>query len=248
MALAFDTDEGFGTRATLGVIVLQTDESVEPEFRSFMPGDGIALYHSRVPMVPEITAETLATMREEIPHAVELLPSTDFTVIGYGCTSGSTVIGEAGVREAVQSIRPGVQVSNPLSSTKAALEALGVKRLGFVTPYIESVSRAMREALEAEGMEITAFGSFEEGDDRVVARITPASVEQAIYQTIEGHSVDAVFVSCTNLRVGSIISKVEENLGIPLLSSNQTMAWHMLRLAGISEPLPQFGKLGATGL
>jgi len=55
--------------------------------------------------------------------------------------------------------------------------------------------------------------------------------------------VDAVFVSCTSIRLAIIAREIEEALGKPVTSSNHAMAWHCLRLAGIDDPQPQFGRL-----
>ena len=46
---------------------------------------------------------------------------------------------------------------------------------------------------------------------------------------------DGVFVSCTNLRCAGIISEAEVALGKPVFSSNQTLLWHMLELAGVAS-------------
>ena len=43
---------------------------------------------------------------------------------------------------------------------------------------------------------------------------------------------DAVFLSCTNLRTLNVIPEIEARIGKPVLSSNQVLAWHLLRLAG----------------
>ena len=56
-------------------------------------------------------------------------------------------------------------------------------------------------------------------------------------------SVDAVFVSCTSLRVAERIEALEAKLGKPVTSSNHALAWHSLRLAGYAAPLPGFGRL-----
>ncbi|WP_350333502.1 maleate cis-trans isomerase family protein [Coralliovum pocilloporae] len=244
MPLPFETDNGIGTRANLGLIALSTDETLEWELNRMADADGLALYTSRIPMVPSITSDTLRQMRADLPTAASLLPSSvPFDVIGYGCTSASTVIGPDGVRDAIREIFPDVQVTNPISSTIAACTALGIKRLGFVTPYVAEVSAAMRSLLEENGLTISAFGSFEEGDDRVVARITPASIRQAARTVASQAACDAIFISCTNLRVAGLAADLERDLGIPVLSSNLTLGWHMLQLAGIHEPKPQFGQL-----
>ena len=244
MRLSFETDDGLAGRAALGLIVLQADETVEPEFRRLLDLEGVALYHGRVPSGAEVTPETLAAMEAAIPDAVRLLPpSAELEVVGYACTSGATIIGEAEVEAAIQSARPGVATSNPLTAVKAACAALGVRRLGFVTPYIAEVSAAMRAKLEAAGLEIAAFGSFEQSEEALVARITPASVLAAILEVGAAETCEAVFASCTNLRATDVIPEAEARLGKPVLTSNQALAWHMLRLAGVTAPLPDRGAL-----
>ncbi|MGH1414884.1 MAG: maleate cis-trans isomerase family protein [Pelagimonas sp.] len=249
MKLDFDTDKGIGTRATLGAIVLATDETLEPEFARMMAGEGLALYHSRIPMVPSIQPETLAEMEADLPASARLLPSSlQFDVIGYGCTSASTVIGSDRVAAAIQSVFPTAQVTDPMAAIIAACQSLGAKRLGFITPYIPSVSDRLRNKLSDAGFDITGLGSFEEGDDRVVARITPASISAAALHIAAQSPCDAIVISCTNLRCLSVIPAIEHQLGLPVISSNQALAWHMLRLAGVDEVQPQFGRLFETKL
>ena len=43
---------------------------------------------------------------------------------------------------------------------------------------------------------------------------------------------DGLFLSCTNLRTLDVIEEMEARLGMPVLSSNQVLAWHLFRLAG----------------
>jgi maleate isomerase len=58
-----------------------------------------------------------------------------------------------------------------------------------------------------------------------------------------GSDVDGVFVSCTSPRVVEIAEAVEKRLGKPVTSSNHAMAWHALRLAGIKDQVPGYGRL-----
>jgi maleate isomerase len=50
------------------------------------------------------------------------------------------------------------------------------------------------------------------------------------------------------LRVVEIAAGIEAELGKPVTSSNHAMAWHCLRLAGIEDPQPQFGRLFTLAL
>lgn len=244
MKLAYETDQGAGQRAAFGVIVLETDETLEAEFRRMLGLDGVALHHSRIPMVPEIRPDTLAQMQEDLPAAARLLPSAaGCDVIGYGCTSASTVIGSDEVAKAIRSVCPQARVTDPLAATIAAARALGAARLGFITPYMPEVSARMRQKLEEAGFGIAGFGSFEQGDDRVVARITETSIAEAALQVATAAPCDAIFISCTNLRCLNVIPEIEQRTGVPVISSNQALAWHMLRLAGINDTAPQHGAL-----
>ncbi|MBT2132437.1 maleate cis-trans isomerase family protein [Aliiroseovarius lamellibrachiae] len=244
MKLDFQTDDGIGTRANMGVIVLETDETLEHEFAQMMDLDGVALYHSRIPMVAEIKPETLAQMEADLPASARLLPkSLSFDVIGYGCTSASTVIGSDKVAAAIRSVCPTAQVTDPLAAIIAAGKHLGAQKLGFVTPYVAEVSAQMRGKLEDAGFEITGFGSFEEGNDQVVARITEASIVNAAERVAKMADCDALVISCTNLRCLNIIDDIEARTGVAVISSNQALAWHMQKLAGLTTSRKGMGRL-----
>jgi maleate isomerase len=232
--LTFETDGGAGERAALGLIVLQTDETMEREFRPLFERAGVALYHSRIPSAPEVSAASLAEMEAEMPRAASLLPtSRGLDAIGYGCTSGATVIGPDKVAAAIRGHHPDAAVTDPITSVMAALRHLGCNRVAFLTPYVAEVSEEMRALLEREGFAISAFGSFEESNEATVARVTEASLLEAIVHLGQTDDADCVFASCTNLRSFNIVEEAEGRLNKPVISSNLAFAWHMLVSGGI---------------
>ena len=234
----YDLVDRIGTGATLGLIVLQTDETLEQEFRQIFTARDVAFYTARVPSGADVTTETLGAMEFEIPQAAALLPpSLSYDSVAYCCTSGATVIGPDTVSQLVQGACDVAHVTNPLTAVIAALNALKVKRLGLLTPYIESVTAPMRDALCQHGFTVTNCVSFEEAEEAKVARIAPDSIAQAALVAGQG-DVDAVFLSCTNLRTLDVIDDIEATLGKPVISSNQALAWHMAQLSGIAPDLP----------
>lgn len=242
MRLRYVTDQGAGARARIGLIVLHVDETIEPEMRRLLDLEGVAVYCTRVASGAELNEDTLTESAARIPAAARLLPpETAMDVVGYACTSGAAVLGPQRVAAAIrQSRSPGdagaftqTAITDPLTAVQAACAHLGIRRLAFVTPYIASVSATLRAALEAHGIEIAAFGSFEEGEERRVARIAPQSVREAILRVGRAAPCDGVFVSCTNLRTLDSLEAAEQALGVPVISSNQALAWHLLRLAGL---------------
>ncbi|WP_340117914.1 Asp/Glu racemase [Pelagibius sp. 7325] len=246
--IAFEADKGVGRRASLGLLVLRTDQTIEDEFRFALPDDGIALYGARLFNDVAITPETLAKMSDQVPGTVRLLPDVDFDVIGFACTSGALVIGEDRIAARVHEVLPDVEVTDPVTAVRAALGALGISRIALLTPYMASINHRMRDSLMARGMDIPVMGSFNEPDDNTVARITEASVERALLDIGSSDDCDGVFVSCTSLRLARVVERVERKLGKPVTSSNHALAWHMLRLAGVTDDIPGKGELFRRGL
>ena len=218
--------------SSLGLIVLQADETIEAEFRQLFAGQAIAIYHSRIPSAPEVTPETLARMEAAIPQSVSLFPPVEFSVIGYACTSGATIIGPENVAKAVRSVRPDTKVTDPLTAAIAWCRAQNARRIGFLTPYRAEVSTQMREALVDAGLEIASFGSFAEENEHKVARISERSILEAVV-AVNTDNCDAIFVSCTNLRALHVVEQATFDLGKPVASSNTVLAWHMRKLANL---------------
>ena len=242
--LSFDSDGGFGTKARLGLIVLQTDQTVEQDFARLFRRDDVALYHARIANAMEVSPNTLRQMQQELPAAATLLPPAfSFDAIGYACTSGATMIGEATVADLIQSHHPQAKISNPLSACKVAFQVLGLRRITLLTPYPPEVTLALQDNLRAAGLEITAVASFDQSDDFTVARISQTSVLDAILKVGNADLCDGVFVSCTSLRTLDILATAEARLGKPVVSSNQALAWHMMRLSGMSDQPEGFGRL-----
>jgi maleate isomerase len=242
--LNFQSDAGLGQTARLGLIVLQSDQTVEHEFRQLVTGDGVALYHSRIPCAMEVTPGTLRQMALDLPRAAELLPTSfGFDAIGYGCTSGATMIGEAQVDAMIRAVHPDAKITNPISAVKAALTALGLTRVALVTPYAPNVTSEMQDNLRRDGFAINAVASFNQSDDFKVARISAQSIHDAIVQIGAREDCDGVFVSCTSLRALGIISAAEVVIGKPVVSSNQALAWYLMRLAGLDNTPPRAGRL-----
>src|SRR5208282_2415088 len=244
MHLPFELDTGIAARAAIGLIVLATDHTIEHEWRKMLALDGVAFYESRILSANRVTPETLRTMEAGLRDATALIrPGERLDVIAYGCTSGAMVIGEETVFRRIREARPDVPCTTPITAALAGLKALGAQRIALLTPYVDEINQMMRGYIEARGVAVPVMGSFNHEYDNEVARITPASIEAAALELGRNPAVDAVFVSCTSLRVAEHVAAIEAKLGKPVTSSNHAMAWHSLRLAGYKDPITGFGQL-----
>ena len=130
-----------------------------------------------------------------------ILPGLHLDVVAFGCTSASMVIGEEMVFTKIREKRPDAACTTPITAAFAAFDALDAKRIGVLTPYRQDINDFMRDYIVERGYEVPIFGSFNEGNDNIAARISAASIHRAITRVAGFADLDAVFISCTSLRL-----------------------------------------------
>ncbi|WP_010139681.1 maleate cis-trans isomerase family protein [Oceanicola sp. S124] len=222
----------------VGLVVLKSDETVERDFRDLLPPD-VELLVTRVPAADEVTLFNLTEIRNHLSQAVSLFPTgVEFASLGYACTSGSAALGVGVVEGLLRSAARTRAVSNPLSALLEACSRLGVRRLGILSPYAQPVSDKLCEVLRAEGLEVPVTGCFTVPQEAMVVRIDAGSILFAAAELARKARVDALFLSCTNLRTIGLLDRVEEEVGLPVFSSNQVLAWHMMQQAGLAARGP----------
>ena len=216
----------------MGLIVLQVDETIESDFREAFRTSKNQIFVTRIPSGLEVTAKTLSSMEHHISASAKLLPqSREFSVIGYGCTSASAIIGSEKISDLIKSGCSTREVTNPLLAATEYAKHLGVTKLALLSPYIEEVNTPLRKAFEINGLSTEAFGTFGEGQEEKVARISESSTMEAAITLGQDPSTEAVFISCTNLRTFNCLDKISNKIDKPVFSSNQSLAWHMKKLS-----------------
>ncbi len=242
--IPFETDAGLAARARIGMIVLASDHTVEHEFRRLIDLPGVSVYAARIPNSPTVNPDTLAAMEQHMTAcAAVILPGERLDVVAYGCTSASMVLGEETVFARLRDGRPEAKPTTPITAAFAAFDAFDAERIAVITPYSREVNQRVGAYITGHGYQVPVFGSFNSDDDNVVGRISPQSIRRAILRLGRRDDVDMVFLSCTSLRLAEDVARIEAELGKPVTSSNHALAWHCLRLAGIGDVLPQFGRL-----
>lgn len=227
----------------VGLIILATDHTSEPDFRRMVASDRVGVYVARIPYANPTTPENLRKMQPSLTAGAALiLPDEPLDAICYSCTSASVVIGDAEIEQAIQAAKPGAQVVTPPMAGVRGLNAFGVKRISILTPYTVETSRPMATYFAARGFDILSFTCLGFEDDREMARIPPSALIELAHKVMHPQA-DALFVSCTALRAALAVPGMEKAIGRPVVTSNQASAWNCLRLCGDETPRPAFGRL-----
>ena len=242
--LPFETSQIIGSRARIGLVVLATDYTIEHEMRMLVNLPGVDIYHARIANSPNISPDSLRAMEPLITATAELiLPGDTLDVLAYACTSASIVLGTSTVAKNLNAAKPEAKTTNPAFAAFQAFAALRAKRIAVLTPYARNVNAMVQKSLEDAGFDVPVFGSFNEPHDPTVAAIDSQSLKTGIARITEGQDVDAIFISCTSVRIVADVAAIETELDIPVTSSNHALAWHCLRLAGIDDKQPELGRL-----
>jgi maleate isomerase len=227
----------------IGLLALATDHAIESEVRRILSSDELCLHVSRLASSNTVNMENLAGIAEGIEAACSLLlPETALSVIAYGCTSGTVAAGEARILETLKRLRPGCRATTPITAARAAFDALKVSKLAVLTPYPREVHLAVVNHLKGHGLDIVQSAYLGVSEDIRITEITSGSLEAAVDE-LSGESGAAIFVSCTALRVVANIARLERRSGKPIVTSNQALAWHCLRLSGLDVKVQGHGRL-----
>lgn len=248
--VSFEVELGSGSASHhLGLIVLNTDETVEYDMHRMLPEDSDAMFFtSRVATVNPVTIENLRKMGPQLGHAASLiLPDLPLRAIAYSCTSGTLALGYEEVAAQIKSglnkdIRDSVAVVTPLTAALDAIKTLRLKRIAMLTPYIDSVNQPMKDFFEQHGIRIVKLKSLMVESDVDIAQVPPAAIKQGAEETyIE--EADGLFISCTALRSTETLGELEASLQRTVLSSNQCMFWSMMKAAGYKKSITGYGQL-----
>lgn len=238
---------GPGARLSMGLLALATDRVGEPDTKDFLAGlDGVELFTTRVPMSPVATPETLAGIGPHLEAAARLLvPGSRLDVIGFSCTSGTVAIGCAAVAEAIRRARPAIAVTTPIEAGAEALRRLGCHRISLLVPYLPATADLVCGFFEDQGFAIDRKSTFDLDGDPDMNRVTPECLIAEGKRGVHAAS-DALFISCTGLATAPVIAPLEAAIGRPVVSSNQALAWHALRLGNIDDRVTGKGRLFET--
>jgi maleate isomerase len=146
------------------------------------------------------------------------------------------------VRAAIQAARPGIPVTTPIDAGLAALQLLGCRRISVLAPYLVATADLIAEFFEANGIEVVRRATCALDGDPEMNRVSAACLSEAGRRFLDP-AADALFISCTGLRTRGMVEALERDLGKPVVTSNQALAWASLRAAGVRDALTDRGIL-----
>ncbi|MCK1456776.1 aspartate/glutamate racemase family protein [Bradyrhizobium sp. 35] len=230
--------------ARIGLILLSTDEVGGDAFTSIMPADEVTVFTTRSAYNHSGGGFSLETSFADVVNT--LPPAGRFDVLAFGCTSATVVMGMKSLLSQLAGARAGMKYTSPAVAAVAALQHLKAKRIALLTPYELALHGSFLPFFRENEFEITTHGTFGKSTDAEIGELHRDSIFSAANALIRTVLPDAIFISCTATPIVPHINSLEKEIGIPVITSSQAMAWDALRLAGYRKPISGFGRLLAA--
>jgi maleate isomerase len=225
----------------IGMLLPSSNPLAEPEIAAMLPS-GVSVLTTRLKLAGS-TREDLLGMTEKIEEASALLADAGVDLIVFNCTAVSTFDPTMGATISQRITDAcGRRATTTSDALLAAFEALGAKRIVLITPYVKAVNLREVAFLKHYGIEVLSETGLDLVEGTGMAAVSPDEwVELA--RKNRDDTADAYFLSCTAIHVTPIIDVLERELGRPVVTSNQAMLWHCLRMLNFDQPIQGFGKL-----
>jgi maleate isomerase len=227
----------YGANGRIGLIVPANNSVIEPEFWSVLP-QGYAAHGTRILAKGELTPEAIRRMERDADAALEAIAATGVDVIAY-CDMVTTFIMEPGWNEtAVQRFAraAGVPCISAWTALRDALAQLGARRLAIGTPYPASIHALVPRFFADRGFDVKTHATL----DILAMREVPAVDAERLktfVRTLRPAGCDALVLLATDLPTFGCIASLEQEHGIAVLTSNQTLLW--AAFSNLKAPVPK---------
>lgn len=235
----------YGSRLRAGVLVPSGNSVAEPEIRAMLPPE-VSMLVTRLALRGSSKPE-LMRMLDRLEAASELLADAEVDVIVFHCTAVSTFAPElaGGIRERIQSAS-GIACFTTVDAITEALRRLNAGRVSLLTPYISEVHEREIAFLEANGFHVDGSACLGINTNTEMAELSPETLLEWAKDNFSP-GADACLISCTAIKSAPVIARLEQVSGLPVLTSNQCMVWHLLRANGLDNDVRNYGRLFAIG-
>ncbi len=228
-------------RRHFGILVPSTNTTCEIEFTNYLPAT-LQVHTARLgkgsntPFSP--------SKDEDVIYQSKMLGDAKVEVVALAQTSASLFDdGYDAKVKAYMSQNAGVPGITSAEAIGEAIQALGMKRVGIVTPYSTQVIESAKRYYERKyGLQVLGMESLGATDAYAIAKFD-AEVAFEGMRRIDKPEIEALIVPGGNFPTLPWIAAWEQALGKPVITTNQAALWGALGVMKLNYPLPGLGRL-----
>ena len=243
----------------IGQIVPSSNVTMETEIPAMLRAREEVLperftYHSSRMRMKKVTREELAAMDADSDRCALELSDAAVDVLGYACLVAIMSMGHGYHRMSQERLHGRtIENGNPAPVVTSAgalvegLEALEARRIAILAPYMKPLTEMVVDYIGNEGFEVQDSLALEISDNLEVAAQDPANLLEH-YKRLDLSGVDVLVLSaCVQMPSLPSIQKVEDAIGIPVVSAAVCTTYRMLKELDLEARVPGCGALLSGG-
>jgi maleate isomerase len=230
------------TQSTVRLGILSPATPNRPHFKSFeaiLPA-GVAIAHDGLGLLGESYQDLAGKEDVIITHGRALV--NQHNVAGVMLTGGFVTLFNPGI-EGKLAAAIEIPVVSAISSAVAALLALAARSVLLMTPFDRASDERIKAHVEKLGFTMSLGPSF---DNRAPGSSLGLGSEQLfglVEKTFAAHPAEAIYFQGATMDPLPIIQQIENGLGVPVVTSNSAMLWHLLSKLQLKYAISGYGKL-----
>jgi maleate isomerase len=224
-----------------GVLIPSTNTTVEIEYTRHLPAT-LQFHTGRLgkggntPFSP--------SKDEDVIYQSKLLGDAKVEVVALAQTSASLFDdGYDAKVKAQMAGNAGVPAVTSAEAIGEAVLALGMKRVGIVTPYSTQVIESAKRYYERKyGLQVVGMEGFGATDAYAIGKLDAAMAFEGL-RRVDKPSIEVLIVPGGNFPTMPWIAAWERAFGKPVITTNQAALWGALGIMMLDDPIPGFGRL-----
>jgi|GEM_PF-1441239 len=234
-----------GARAVFGMLTPSHDSGYGSYEFDVMSPEGVVCLDGRV-MVRELSVDRLKEGAADAVNEARKLATAGCNVLDYIGTATCFVLGNDGEDYLVSQMQDatGISCTSGGKAVTDALRFMRVQKILCYTPYKPDVAEISRTYFKNAGFDVIGEKNVTFLDPADVNKVPPLKILADIVRLCEAYpEAEGVFCVGGCFRTIGIMDELEKIVGIPVVGTQQANMWKCLQLAGISDKMPQFGRL-----
>lgn len=240
----------------IGMIVPSSNRTMETELprmfraREAVDPDDRFVFHTARARMQHVTPEQLQAMNAQAERAAVELADVRPDVVATACLvaimaqgPGYHCTAENDITRALRAEGATAPVVSSAGALLSGIAALGATRVAIITPYLRPLTDAVVAYLDDAGVDVVDALSLEVPDNLAVARLDPDDLRKH-YRRLDLTGADALVLSaCVQMPSLAVIPRVQDEVGLPVLSAATATTFRILSELGLSTAVPDAGAL-----